>query len=140
MVRNSTFSGTDTGLRFKSAVGRGGKTEDIYISGIMMADIQAEAIIFECNYADRPAGSKDSDIARPQEMVKVPEFTDIHISDVVCRGTATAIAASGIAGLNCVHDITVENSTFIYTANATEIDSATASVTTKNVKFIKDKK
>lgn len=140
VVRNSTFSGTDTGLRFKSAVGRGGKTEDIYISGIMMADIQAEAIIFECNYADRPAGSKDSDIVKPQEMVKVPEFTDIHISDVVCRGTATAIAASGITGLNCVHDITVENSTFIYTAKATEIDSATASVTTQNVKFIKDKK
>ena len=31
VVRNCRFSGTDTGLRFKSAIGRGGKTKDIYI-------------------------------------------------------------------------------------------------------------
>lgn len=140
VVRNSTFSGTDTGLRFKSAIGRGGKTEDIYISGIMMADIQSQAIIFECKYADRPAGSKDSDIVRPKTVEKVPEFTDIHISDVICRGTATAIAASGIEGFDCVHDITVENSTFIYTDKATAIDSATASVTVRNVKFVEDRR
>lgn len=140
VVRNSTFSGTDTGLRFKSAVGRGGKTEDIYISGIMMTDIQAEAITFECNYADRPAGSKDSDIVKPEKLEKVPEFTDIRISDIVCRGASVAIAASGIEGLKCVHDITVENSTFIYSDKATEIDSATAVVTVKDVKFIPDRK
>lgn len=140
VVRNSTFSGTDTGLRFKSAVSRGGKTEDIYISGIMMTDIQAEAIIFECNYADRPAGSKDSDIVQPKELINIPEFTDIHISDIICRGSVTAIAASGISGLNCVHDITVENSTFIYTKAPTAIDTSTAELKLKDVRFVEDRK
>lgn len=140
VVRDCTFSGTDIGLRFKSGVGRGGKTGDIYISGIMMTDIIDAAISFQCDYADRPAGSKESDIVAPKEMVKVPEFTDIHITDVICRGTKTAIAASGLKGMNCVHDITVSDCTFVYTDKATEIDSATAEVTLKNVRFVEDRK
>lgn len=121
-------------------MGRGGKTEDIYISDIMMADILGEAISFQCDYADRPAGSKESDIVKPKEMVKVPEFTDIHISNVICRAVPTAIKASGLAGQNCVHNITVSNSTFVYTDKATEIDSATAEITLTDVRFIEDKK
>lgn len=140
VVRDCTFSGTDTGLRFKSGVGRGGKTADIYISNIVMTDILSDAIIFQCNYADRPAGSKGSDIVVPKELVKVPEFTDIHISDIVCRGTQTAIKASGLEGLNCVHDITVTDCTFVYTKAATDIDTSTASLTIKDVNFVQDKK
>lgn len=139
VVRDCTFSGTDTGLRFKSGIGRGGKTEDIYISNIMMTDIISEAITIQCDYADRPAGSKESDVVRPTELVKVPEFTDIHISDVICHGTATAIAASGLEGLKCVHGITVSNSTFVYTDEATEI-TPTAEITIKDVRFVKDQK
>lgn len=105
-----------------------------------MTDILSDAIIFQCNYADRPAGSKESDIVVPKELVKVPEFTDIHISDVVCRGTQTAIKASGLEGLNCVHDITVTDCTFVYSKAATAIDSSTASITINNVNFVQDKK
>lgn len=140
VVRDCTFSGTDIGLRFKSGVGRGGKTGDIYISGIVMTDILSAAISFQCDYADRPAGFKESDAVKPVKMEKIPEFTDIHISDVVCRGATTAIAASGLEGLDCVRDITVSDCTFVYTKNATEIDSATATVTLKNVKFVADRK
>ena len=53
VVRHNLFSGTDTGLRFKSGIGRGGKTEVIYVSDITMTDIKNEAIIFECTYADK---------------------------------------------------------------------------------------
>ncbi|MBO5693248.1 MAG: glycoside hydrolase family 28 protein, partial [Tidjanibacter sp.] len=56
VVRNNRFSGTDTGLRFKSGVGRGGVCENIYISDIVMTDIKGEAIVFECGYVNRPAG------------------------------------------------------------------------------------
>ncbi|MDE5579630.1 MAG: glycoside hydrolase family 28 protein [Alistipes sp.] len=144
VVRDCTFCGTDTGLRFKSAIGRGGRTEAIFISGIMMTDIVNEAIIFECDYADRPAGSKDPAAGVPTKEPapeNIPEFTDIHISDVICRGAKTAIAASGIEGMKCVHGITVDNSTFVYTKQATAIDSATASLGIgKEVAFIPDRK
>ncbi len=140
VVRDCTFSGTDTGLRFKSAIGRGGKTGDIYISNIMMADITGQAIVFECNYANRPAGAKDSvsDAARAK-VENVPEFTDIHISDVICRGAKVGIAASGIKGFNCVHDITIDNSTIVYTSKPSEIDEQTAQLKLTNVRLIPDK-
>ena len=38
-VRNCVFAGTETGLRFKTARGRGGVVEDIEISNIFMKDI-----------------------------------------------------------------------------------------------------
>lgn len=140
VVRDCTFSGTDTGLRFKSGVGRGGKTGDIYISSVMMTDIVGEAIVFQCDYVDRPAGSKESPVRNPGELKNVPEFTDIHISDIVCRGCRTGIAASGIEGLDCVHDITVENSTIVYTSSPTNINEATADLKLVNVNFVEDKK
>ena len=142
-VRDCTFSGTDTGLRFKSAIGRGGRTEDVFISGIVMTDIVHEAIVFECTYANRPAGSKEPAAGAPTKAVApkyVPDFTDIHISDVVCRGAKTAIAASGIEGMECVHDIEVSRSTFVYTQQATAIDPATASIGLQDVAFVADRK
>lgn len=141
VVRDCTFSGTDTGLRFKSAIGRGGKTENIFIDGIMMTDITDQAIVFECNYANRPAGVKDSDpVARPVKVEKVPEFTDIHISDVICRGAKIGIAASGIEGFNCVHGITISNSTIVYTSQPTVIDENTAELKLTDVRLIPDRK
>lgn len=124
VVRDCRFAGTDTGLRFKSAIGRGGKTGDIYISDIVMTDIKNEAVIFECSYADRPAGSKDSDVSKPVVRENIPEFTDIHISGVTCRGCRTAVSATGIEGLECVHGIDISNSTFVYDVNATVIKDA----------------
>ena len=141
VVRDCTFSGTDTGLRFKSAIGRGGKTEDIYISNIMMTEISDQAIIFECNYANRPAGYKEGEpVAQPEKLEKVPEFTDINISDVICRNAKIGIAASGIEGLNCVHGITISNSTIVYDSKATEIDEKTAQVKLVNVNLVPNKK
>lgn len=144
VVRDCTFCGTDTGLRFKSAAGRGGRTEKIFISDIVMTDIVGQAIIFECKYADRPAGSKAPAAGEPAkevEPVNVPEFADIHISGLVCRGAKTAIAASGIEGQNCVHDITVANSTFVCTGQATAIDPATAAIAIgEDVRFVPDRK
>ena len=50
-VNNCTFMGTDIGLRFKSARGRGGVVENIYISDIGMTNIPGEAILFDMYYA-----------------------------------------------------------------------------------------
>ena len=132
VVRNNTFSGTDTGLRFKSAVGRGGKTEQIFISDIVMNDIKDEAIVFETTYFDNHVGAKQPDgKAAKQEFV--PDFGDIHISNVVCRGAKTGIAAHGAPGM--IHDVTIENSTIFYTQTAKSIDEA-CDVKLKNVQLL----
>jgi len=137
VVRNNRFCGTDTGLRFKSGVGRGGKTENIYISDIYMTDIKDEAIIFECTYVDRKYSVKDDDgkAVVPADAPFAPDFSDIHISNVVCRNAKTAVSAHGLPGLNTVHDITINNSTFFYTGKDKDLDD-NVKLDITNTKFI----
>ena len=130
VVRRNTFSGTDTGLRFKSAPERGGKTENLWISDIYMSDIQGEALVFETSYADRPVGRDDAVAAQTTSFV--PDFCDIHISNVVCRDTRTAVKASGT--IDMIHHIVLENCTFFYTETASRVDDP-GMIILKNVKF-----
>ncbi len=141
VVRNNRFSGTDTGLRFKSGLGRGGKTEQMFISDIVMTDIKDEAIIFQCDYLDRPAGSDPNAIPTfTDEQRKVaPFFQDIHINNVVCRGAMTGISASGILGLDNVKDIDIQNTTIVYTKTAQKIDPKTAKLNMTNVRLLPEK-
>ena len=118
VVRNNTFSGTDTGLRFKSAPERGGKTENIWISDIYMSDIQGEAIVFETSYADRPVGNEDA--VAPESTAFLPDFHDIHISKVICRDCRMGVKASGT--LQMIHDITLDDCLFFYMEGASQID------------------
>ena len=134
VVSDCTFSGTDTGLRFKSGPGRGGKTSDIHISDIRMSDIKDQAIVFETSYADRPAGSKATDKAANQEPEEfIPEFSDIHISHVTCRDTRIGIAAKGT--LDMIHDICIDDSIIFYTSKEKDIDHPDM-VKTNNVKLL----
>ncbi len=136
VVRNCSFSGTDTGLRFKSAAGRGGKTEQIYISDITMNDITDEAITFSCAYEDRKYSVdevKEKSVA--QKAPFSPEFTDIHIENVVCREAATAIYADGMVGCDAVHGIDIKNSVFFYVKDGINV-SETATLNLENVKCV----
>lgn len=137
VVRRNLFSGTDTGLRFKSGIGRGGKTSGIYISDIFMTDIKDEAIVFECSYIDKKVGYKEKKggSGTQPRVPFVPEFTDIHINNVVCRGAKTAIKACGLSGQKCIHGVSIENSVFFYTKTAKDIDP-TADVSITNCQFL----
>lgn len=130
VVCHNTFSGTDTGLRFKSAIGRGGKTGDIYCYDINMTDIKGEAIVFETTYADKAV----SGTTGPAPGTKwVPEFKDMNIYNITCNGAKTGIKAKGAKGM--VHDINISNSTIFYTQTATDIDN-TCDIKMKDVKLI----
>lgn len=129
-VHNNTFSGTDTGLRFKSSVGRGGITKDIYISNIYMTDIKDQAIVFETTYADKHAGSAVKTLTAADFP---PDFTDIHIKDIVCRGCETGIAAHGEPGM--IHGITIDNANIFYNKTAKDID-ANSDIKMTNVNFV----
>ena len=118
VVRHNTFSGTDTGLRFKSAPERGGKTSGIWISDINMTGIKGEAIVFQTDYADRPAGHDDN--VAPNTENFLPEFADFHISGIRCSDCATAIRAKGRPSM--VHDIRVSDSVFFFTERDCDID------------------
>ena len=130
-VRHNTFSGTDTGLRFKSAPERGGKTKNIIISDIYMTDIRDEAVVFQTDYADRPAGFDNNQPAATQNFL--PDFSDIRMSRIVCRGCATAVRAKG--PLSWIHDIRIEDATFFFNGQACDIDDP-AMISLERVRFL----
>ena len=127
VVRRNRFLGTDIGLRFKSGVGRGGRTERMFISDIVMADIKDEAISFQCDYVNRAAGDDGKDPVITDEMRQfAPQFQDIHIKNVVCRGCQTGIQANGVKGLDCVKDIDISDCSIGYNKTAQSVDETTA--------------
>ena len=112
-VSDCRFIGTDVGLRFKSARGRGGLVKDIWCDHIYMKDIVTYGIVFNLYYAGVAATemSKDgSDDIQPVDET-TPEFRDFHFSDITCAGADQAIFVNGIPEMP-VRNLAVSNSTF----------------------------
>jgi polygalacturonase len=110
-VTNCTFIGTDVGLRFKSTRGRGGVVEKIYISNIRMVGITGDAINFNLYYGgqsvlERGSGNSDAKTATVNEGT--PQFRDIHMENIVCRGARKAIVLQGLPEMP-VNNITLKN-------------------------------
>ena len=102
-VKNCDYVGTDIGLRFKSARGRGGLVKNIYISDIYMKDIVREAILFNTYYEEAQRNT------RPQPVTpKTPIFKDFYISNVYCDGAREAVAVAGLPEMP-VQDINLSN-------------------------------
>lgn len=113
-VSNCTFIGTDVGLRFKSNRGRGGVVENIYISKIEMMNIPTQAISFNLFYSGRSA-SEDIDAGGVGESGKVlpvteetPQFRNIYIQDVHCKGAMLGIQLQGLPEMN-LENVNLEN-------------------------------
>jgi polygalacturonase len=98
-VRNCTFMGTEVGLRFKSARGRGGVVEDIDIADIRMTGIVGNAIDFDLFYGGKSAlDTKDGEDSAevPPVDAGTPVFRDIHLHNIRCLGAGGAIVLQGL--------------------------------------------
>lgn len=105
-VSNCTFMGTDVGLRFKSARGRGGVVENIFISDIFMTDIPSQAISFNLYYGGKSiaetleeGGDKIVNKAMPVNE-ETPQFKNISIKNVTIRGAQQAVFLQGLPEMN----------------------------------------
>jgi hypothetical protein len=113
-IRDCVFIGTDTGLRFKSTRGRGGVVENIHLRRIFMKDIPAAAITFNLYYSGQApivdpgqAHSTFSDQATPV-TAETPQFKNIFISEVLCRGAGEAVELLGLPEMP-LRDIELKN-------------------------------
>jgi len=106
-VSGCTFIGTDVGLRFKSKRGRGGIVEKVFISNIDMLNIPTKAISFNLYYGGLSISEM---LAREKEEDKVmqdfevseetPQFKDIQIRNIRCKGAYQAIYLQGLPEMN----------------------------------------
>ena len=113
-VSNCTFLGTDVGLRFKSNRGRGGVVENIYISNVEMINIPTQAISFNLYYSGRSA-SEDFEAGNNSPVVKLlpvtdetPQFKNIFIHDVNCKGAYQGIFLQGLPEM-MLENVQLEN-------------------------------
>ena len=100
-VSGCRFLGTDVGLRFKSARGRGGVVKDIWCDHIYMKDIVTYGVVFNLYYAGVAATdmSKDGNEEIQPVDETTPEFRDFHFSDIVCAGAGQAVFINGLPEL-----------------------------------------
>ena len=93
-VKNCTFIGTDVGIRFKSAIGRGGVVENITLNGIQMIDIEKEAIIFTMGYVlDYRESEEKSKVIKAED---IPYFRNITLKNIICSSAEYGLKAEGI--------------------------------------------
>jgi polygalacturonase len=111
-VHNCVFIGTDVGLRFKSARGRGGVIEKIFIDGIQMRKIVTDAILFDMYYS---GGSPDVEAKKDLTLRKAepvtdrtPQFRDFHVKNIICNGADRAVVINGLPEL-LIKDMILDN-------------------------------
>ena len=107
LVENCVFSGTDIGVRFKSAIGRGGVVEDITIKNVYMSNIINEAFIFTMGYVlVNIEDEHEGEVTYDKE--DIPEFKNIYLENITCDSSDTAIKIQGLKELP-IHNIEFKN-------------------------------
>jgi DNA sulfur modification protein DndE len=115
-VKDCSFMGTDVGLRFKTARGRGGVVENIYVDGVAMNNIAGQAILFDMYYAAKdPVPLAGESTAPPVIEAQplgegTPQLKGFYIKNVVCKGAETGILVRGLPEMS-IKDISLENIT-----------------------------
>jgi polygalacturonase len=115
LVTNCQFLGTDVGLRFKSARGRGGVVENIYIDNINMFDIVTDSFLFDLYYGGKSASESlaDGDVTPIEDTIptvtaETPVFRNIYVRNLVSRNARRAMFFNGLPEMN-ISNINVEN-------------------------------
>jgi len=134
-VKNCSYIGTDIGLRFKSARGRGGLVRNIYVSNVYMKDIVDEAILFDTYYdgSGPGEGTPSKDFTGQAVDEKTPIFQYFYIDSVYCDGAMQAIRVAGLPEMP-VHDVTISDC-YVRADKGFESSYATG-FTLKNVEIV----
>ena len=130
-IYNCTFMGTDKGLRFKSARGRGGVVENIFARDLAMKDIVDEAIFFDLFYAVTFATDGVRNTS-PELSEATPVFRNMVFENIVCNGARKGIFIRGLPEMP-VSGITIKNCTLNSKIGAELIDAAAISF--ENIRF-----
>lgn len=99
-IKDCVFSGTDKGIRLKTARGRGGSIENIVIENIKMHDISKEAVIIQMYYESEQVG------ATQPVTEKTPVIRNIWLEKIDCYAAQAAIVLKGLpesplTGITC---------------------------------------
>lgn len=92
LVKDCMFIETDVGIRFKSAMGRGGVVEDI-----QMANIRKEAVILSMDYVHNLMDYHDP-VVESEEPEDIPQFRNIFFDRCISSDPMAKAAIRPLAG------------------------------------------
>ena len=93
-VRNCMFLGTDVGLRFKSARGRGGVPTDCILFDLHYTGLSAADALKQKQEMAAKGIVPERDMQPVSE--ETPQFKDIYINNVTCQGAMRAFYFNGL--------------------------------------------
>lgn len=99
LVENCTFVDARVGIHFKSAVGRGGIVEEIYIRNILMDNLKETAISMTMDYVHNLMDYNDP-VVKTDDPADIPHFRNVFIENCDCFGGETAVKIHGLSGHN----------------------------------------
>lgn len=122
-ISDCTFIGTDVGLRFKSARGRGGVVENIYIDRINMKNIVNEAITMNLYYSSNGKPAERTDVNEG-----TPVFRNIEMKNLLVEGAGKSFYLYGLPEMP-LENISIQNMRVSKIAETSSINYA------KNIKI-----
>lgn len=131
-VYDCSFIGTDKGLRFKTARGRGGIVENIYCKNIYMKDIEQEAIYFDMYYFTKPPKPGEK-VETPVVTEATPQFQNFYIDNIRCNGAEKGVFVRGLPEMS-IKNINLSNLT-LKVKKGVEIFEA-ENINIKNIELI----
>lgn len=104
-VTDCSFIGTDNGLRFKTARGRGGVVENIFIKNISMSNILRDAVLFDMYYVVKAPNLSQTNgkVEIPPVDDGTPRFRNFYIENLVCDGAERAILIRGLPEMSILN-------------------------------------
>ncbi len=141
---NNTFIGTDVGIRFKSAIGRGGVVSNISFVNTYMVDILKECMIFDMSYSLYKMSFEKTDDVKKESKEDIPYFKDIKIINLKCNNAKKFLKINGINS-DTISDIHIENANykcieFLDINNCSNIELVNINGNISNVKYKKIEK
>lgn len=104
-VEDCSFIGTDIGLRFKTARGRGGIVENIFINNINMVNIPGEAVLFDMYYATRDIA--EAAVKTVPVTEETPQFRNFYIQNIRVKGADKGIFFRGLPEMH-IQNISID--------------------------------
>jgi polygalacturonase len=131
--------GTDKGLRFKTARGRGGMVENIYCRNIFMKDIVGEAIYFDMYYFTKPPKPGEK-VEVPAVTEATPQFQNFYIDHIICNGAEKGIFVRGLPEMSIkninLSDIFLQANKAVDIVEAENINLKNVTVKVKNAPMV----
>ena len=105
LVHDCTFIDSDVGIRFKSAMGRGGVVENITMRDISMVNIREESVILTMDYVHNLMDYNDP-VVQSDDPEDIPEFRNLLFERCICPDITAHAKIKPLEGHSgTIHDV-----------------------------------